>query len=340
MRRTGNLYERIHDWDNLLRAFHNASRGKRSRSDVVLYARDLDENLLRLQRQLRERNVAVGDYRYFTVYEPKERLICAASFRERVLHHAIMNVLEPVLDRFQIHDSYACRRGKGTVAALDRAAAFARRYAVFAKLDVRKYFDSVPHDRLMELLRRRLKDRSLLDLVERILASYERRPGRGIPIGNLTSQHLANFYLAHGDHLVKDRLRLPGYVRYMDDMILFHHSREQLRRVRQEVERYVERDLLMQLKPPVTGRTAAGVPFLGFLLTPAGILLTRRKRLAAVHRVTAAAHELAFGKWTEGEYAGRLLPVFAHLSLARSLPFRQNLMKRWDLGLEPRETGR
>lgn len=333
MRRTGNLYDRIVDEDNLRLAFYRAARGKRLRPDVLAFECDIDSALRALQAELRLGEVAVGDYRYFTVWEPKERLICAASFRERVLHHAVINVLDPVLERFQIDDSYACRVGKGTEAALLRSLACCRSHAWFLKLDVRRYFDSIPHETLLRLLARKVKDRRLLALVGAIVDSYERLPGRGLPIGNLTSQHLANFYLAHVDHLVKDHLRVRGYIRYMDDMLIFGESSAALAAVERQVRSYIGDDLQLQLKPVVKGRAAGGVPFLGFRVYPGGIHLSRRKRRLAGARVRHAALMHHSGVWTDHEYAAHVLPVFAHLELARSRRFRHSLIQRWDHGM-------
>ena len=154
MRRTGNLYDAIHDPENLRLAFCKARRGKEDRREVRKFARDLEGNLSRLRDDLAGETAAVGEYRHFRVRDPKERTIYAAAFPERVLHHAVMNVCDPVFERFQIFDSYATRRGKGTFAALERARRFTGSNAWFLKLDVRKYFDSVDHGILKGQLRR------------------------------------------------------------------------------------------------------------------------------------------------------------------------------------------
>ncbi len=328
--------------ENLSLAFYKAARGKRRKRDVAQYQRSLDRNLGLLRAQLISRDVPVGEYRYFTVYEPKERLICAASFRERVLHHAIINVLDPILDRFQIHDSYACRAGKGTEAAVVRAFSFSRRFGHFLKLDVRRYFDSIPHGRLLGLLERRIKDSDLFELLRRIVASYEIMPGRGLPIGNLTSQHFANFYLAHLDHFIKEQLRIPGYLRYMDDMVLFAENGATLGRALDGVRTFVHGRLSLDLKPAILGAVKGGLPFLGFVVFRDAVRLSRRKKGLARRRASEAYHNLAVGEWSETAFADHVLPVFSHLRLAQSLRFRQQLVAKWDhgIGLEPRETGR
>ncbi|MBP5673741.1 MAG: hypothetical protein J6X49_15240 [Victivallales bacterium] len=221
MKRAGNLYMEIAEMDNLRLAFWKAQRGKRGKREVMAYRENLDEELMRLHEQLVQGEVEVGRYHYFTIHDPKERMICAADFRERVLHHAIMNVCEPFFERYQIHDSYACRKGKGVDACLERLQEMCRRHQWYLKLDIHKYFDSIPHEGMKQVLRHYFKDTRLLMLFYRIIDSYEVASGRGIPIGNLTSQHFANMYLGVLDHQLKEVWKVPGYVRYMDDFILF-----------------------------------------------------------------------------------------------------------------------
>ena len=221
MKRSGKLYRHIAEWDNLLIAFYNAARGKRLKPDVALYEKNLYENLKTLQTHLIEQHVSIGNYRFFKIYDPKERLICAAPFEERVLHHAIINITGLVFERLQIYDSYACRKGKGTNVALLRALYFTKQYPYFLKLDMKKYFDSIPHSKLAVLLAAKFKDKALLNLFDKLLASYCVTEGRGLPIGNLTSQYFANFYLGIFDHYAKEKMQVKGYVRYMDDVLLF-----------------------------------------------------------------------------------------------------------------------
>lgn len=183
MKRIGKIFEEIVDYDNLRLAFWKASRGKRSRDDQISFGRNLDDELARLRDGLRNLNYFIGDFKRFTIYDPKEREICAATFGERVLHHAIMNVCESYFDKWLIYDSYACRKGKGQIAAVKRAREFAGKYTWFMKCDFRKYFDSIPHDRLKFALARKFKDRKVLDWFYKIIDSYEKTKGRGLPIG-------------------------------------------------------------------------------------------------------------------------------------------------------------
>ena len=235
MKRLGDVFGRIVAFDNLLLAFRKARRGKRRRPPVASFELRLERELLALQRELLTGDYHPGAYRLFTIYERKPRQIAAAPFRDRVVHHALLNVIEPVIDRRFIADSYACRAGKGTHAAVDRYQHWSRRHAYALKVDIARYFPSIDHDILKEKLRRYLKDGRVLRLFDRIIdgsppfpdtGSPDYFPGddlfspldrpRGIPIGNLTSQFLANLYLDGFDHFVKEELRVRPYLRYVD----------------------------------------------------------------------------------------------------------------------------
>ena len=385
MRRAGNLYVRICDPDNLREAFLKARRGKSSRPDVMAYVANLDANLADLRRRLENRDWAIGDYRYFTVFDPKERTICAAPFSERVLHHAVMNVCEPLFEKWQTDASHACRKGRGLDSALAAARRNARRNGWHLKLDVRKYFDSIPHDRLLGRHGRRFQDPDLMALFAAILDTYGiRRPAsapspdggletaspfyggletaspvdggreaaspvdggleaaspfyggletaspvdggleaasplaaRGLPIGNLTSQFFANFYLEPLDRYVKETLRASGYVRYMDDFALWGDSREAMKAWEREVRAFCRRELGLTLKPPVLNRTGAGLPFLGYIVRPGKLKLGLRARRRFAAGIRAA---------NSHEDAGRALALLSFAGRADSAALRRKIL--------------
>lgn len=212
-------------YGNLLTAAHKAARGKRSLANVARFNFDLERNLVQLYDELTSRCYQPGRYRTFEIFEPKKRTISAAPFRDRVVHHALCNVLEPVFEPTFVFDSYACRRGKGTHAAVDRFQKFARRHRYVLQCDLRKFFPSVDHEILKQVIRRKIKDPGVLWLIDRIidaanpqeavdgmfpgddlLTIAERR--RGLPIGNQTSQFFANVIMNPFDHFVRDHLRI------------------------------------------------------------------------------------------------------------------------------------
>ena len=286
MRRLAGIWPQVASFENLLLAYRQARRGKGRRPDVVRFALNLEKELLGLQRELRDDSYRPGAYRLFRIYERKPRIIAAAPFRDRVVHHAVMNLIEPPLDRTFIHDSYACRRGKGVHAAVDRYQVWARRNAYGLKMDVAQYFPSIDHEILKEKLRRRIKDARVLTLLDRIidtsppvkqppsyfpeddlLTPLERR--RGIPIGNLTSQFLANLYLDDLDHYVKQQLRVRAYLRYVDDMVALDDDKVRLAEVREAVrERLAAERLLLHPRKAHVSPTADGLDLLGYLVFP------------------------------------------------------------------------
>jgi RNA-directed DNA polymerase len=227
-----NLFPKVWDFENLWLASKKAQLGKRTQPEVYAFSRHLERNLFQLQKELREGAWMPGAYRDFYVYDPKMRLISAAPYRDRVVHHALYRVLEPVFEPRFIYDSYACRPGKGTHAAANRYTQFARKANYVLKCDIRRYFESIQHSNLMSEIRRSITDEPLLALVERILSSNDSREGakagQGIPIGNLTSQFFANVYLNRFDHWIKEELGHRFYIRYVDDFVLLHNEKRVL----------------------------------------------------------------------------------------------------------------
>ncbi|MCP4399318.1 MAG: RNA-dependent DNA polymerase, partial [bacterium] len=224
MKRAGNLFEEIACFHNLrLAAYKAFLGGKKFTPRAAAFYLNLEQELLVLEQELLSGSYRPAPYNSFIIYEPKKRRISASDFRDRVVHHAICNLLEPLLDKSLIFDSYACRTGKGSHAAVKRAQHFACRFRYCLKCDIRKYFETLDHQRLKQLLARKIKDPRLLDLLGVIIdhAVPEYQPGKGLPIGALTSQLFANLYLGELDHLVKECMRVKGYLRYMDDFLLF-----------------------------------------------------------------------------------------------------------------------
>ena len=334
MKRVGGLMEAVVDPENMRIAYYRAQRGKEDRPGVRAFSAHLQDNLSSVREALLSGACSFGDYHYFKVYDKKERTICAAAFRERVAHHALMRVCDPVFERVQIADSYASRRGKGTFAALDRAQAFTRNYAWFLKLDARKYFDSIDHEILKRQLKRLFKDATVLRLLDAVIDSYETEPGRGVPIGNLTSQYFANHYLSIADHFVKERLRVPGYVRYMDDMLLWSHDKTRLLTVGKALQAFLDTELALSLKPFCLNRSARGLPCLGFLVFPKTIRLDARSRKRYRRKLAAAYGELVDGDIDQHDFSPRIAALVAHTEHADSVGFRRQVLHSF--GYRPR----
>ena len=322
MKRIGHLFECVVEPDNLRLAFIKASRGKRQRADQMAFQRNLDEELHHLREGLLAGDYPVGNYSRFTIWEPKEREICAASFGERVLHHALMNVCEPYFDRWLIFDSYACRQGKGQLKAVQRAAARAGQLGWFLKGDFRKYFDSIPHDRLMDVLERKFKDPCLLYWFRRIVESYEKTPGRGLPIGNLTSQHFANLYL---DRFDRAHPNFP-YVRYMDDFVFWSSDKAALLGLRDRLENWVGDELGLALKErPYINRTAHGMDFLGMRIYPNEVRLNRASKVRYRRKVRACEVAFSCGDITEEALQARVTSLTSFTEQARAGLWRKTI---------------
>lgn len=329
MRRTNNLINSVADIENLRIAFWKARKGKSYSREVQLYRDALDDNLLKLRTQILETGVEVGRYRYFKVYDPKKRQICASAFSEQVLHHALMNVCHDTFEHTQIFDSYASRKGKGTYAALDRAKVYTREYRFFLKLDVRKFFESIHHGVLKNQLHDLLKDHRVLTILYTIIDSYDASldgSGRGVPIGNLTSQYFANHYLSGLDHDIKEVLKIKAYVRYMDDMILWHDDKAVLKDTYLAIKQYVETTLQCALKPELLNYCSCGLPFLGYLVFPHHIRLAQRSKKRFIRKWNALQDKYDTGKWSESECQRHLLPLLAFTQHADAKGFRKKVM--------------
>lgn len=291
------LQEQLISWQNLRLAYDNASQGKRGKADVSRFELYLGDNLLELQSLLSDQSYQPERYHNFYIHEPKKRLISAAPFRDRVVHHALCNLSVPFFERRMIFDSYANRPGKGTHRALARCQEFARRYRYCLPCDIRQFFPSIDHAVLLSILKRMLPDDSLDWLIERILVSGQgvlseeydmvyfpgddllaiQRP-RGLPIGNLTSQWWANCYLTPFDNFVQRELGCGAYLRYVDDFLLFSNSRKQLWEWRAAIiERLGRYRLTVHEESAQSRPVQEGISFLGFITFPERRQIKARK---------------------------------------------------------------
>ena len=330
MKRVGRLYQRIWLYDNLLLAAYKAGKGKRSRLDVINFYRYFDINIEKIGQGLRHHRPDIGHYRFFRIRDPKPRHICAAPFPERVLHHAIMNVCQPVLESFAIFDSYACRKGKGTSKALARAKQFVRKYPWYLKLDIRKYFDSIDHEILLAALARRFKDHELLRLFAKLVDTYHTEPGKGLPIGNLFSQHGANFYLGLFDHWLKEERRVKGYLRYMDDMVLFGPRKSHLTKELAAVQHFLARRLKLELKPNIQlNRSRHGLPFLGYRIFPHTIRLSSSSKRRFINKFIEYEHKWHEGIWSDEQLVRHMEPLIAFTMVADAKGLRTEVIERY-----------
>ena len=339
------LYPTVTSFENLYQAFKKAAKGKRSQAAVAAFEFNLEANLFRLQEELQAKSYRHGDYDSFYICDPKHRLISAAPFRDRVVHHALVRVIEPIFERSFIPDSYANRVGKGTHAALGRCQEFARRYRYVLQCDIRQFFPSIDHAVLRAILARKVGDPDVLWLADRILESgvgvlsgeYEMTyfPGddlfaaarpRGLPIGNLTSQFWANCYLNPLDHLIQRELGCQAYLRYVDDLLLFSDSKGQLWGWKGGVQNSVAglRVTLHEQENTVYP-VSNGIPFLGFRVYPPHRRLKRANGLAFARRFRRQCAALACSEMTFEELDRRVQGWIAHAAHGDTYRLRRSL---------------
>lgn len=268
------LQEAMADYGNIQKAYNKARKCKRYRKDVLQFTKDKEENLELVRNDIQGLTYEPSEYRYFKVYEPKERQIMALPFCDRVVQHAINNILEPIFNQRFIFHSYACRKGKGMHGASDTLQEWLYEWQTFnpeqplyaIKADIHHCFQSINHDVLKAEIRKVIKDAGALELTDRIIDHNGQMPdGIGIPVGNLTSQLFANIYLNKLDQYIKHTLGVKYYIRYMDDFIILSPDIAQLRCWLADIERFLRDELKLELNPKTTILAAKnGIDFVGY----------------------------------------------------------------------------
>ena len=329
-----NLYPEICSFSNLLLASRKAQRGKRFRPDVYAFNARLEENLLELQRELQTESWQPGPYREFYVQESKRRLISAAPYRDRVVHHALCNVIEPLFERSFIFDSYACRKGKGTHAAADRYTQFARKARYVLKCDVSRYFPSIRHDILFGQLARRIGDRDTLWLCERVVRSSGDEAllwpsGFGIPIGNQTSQFFANVYLNDFDHWMKEQLNCRYYLRYVDDFLALSHDKQWLHSLIPRIEDRLGRiGLELHARKRTVFPVSEGCDFMGYRIWPTHRRLRPADGYRLQRRLKAMACDYRAGKIDREHIQSSIMSWVGHAQHADTWALRRAMLSR------------
>lgn len=297
-KRYNNLWDKVIDFSNLYEAYLKARKGHRWDAEVLRFSAQLEEELINLQNHLIWGTYQTGPYRFFTVYEPKERLVAALPFHDRVAQHALCNVIGPIFERRFIYHSYACRVGKGTHRGADQLQRWLRECertwgrVYCLKADIRKYFASIDHEVLMRLITRAIKDERVLAMCQEIIESGS-DTGKGLPIGNLTSQWWANLYLDQLDHFVKEELRVKHYLRYMDDTVFLSPSKKELWQWYAEIKCFLEDKLRLQLnlKTSIFPVGPRPVDFLGYRIWPEYRLLRKDSIKRARRRLKRMQHQ-------------------------------------------------
>lgn len=279
MKRINNLYEKIYDIKNLHLADKHARKGKSDQYGIKAHDRNRDENILSLHEMLKNKTYKTSPYTTFTIFEPKQREIFRLPyFPDRITHHAVMNILEPIFVSTFTSDTYSCIKGRGTHAAarsVKKSLRDVRGTKYCLKLDIQKFYPSIDHDILKKLLRRKFKDKNLLWLLDEIIDSAP-----GAPIGNYLSQYFANFYLTYFDHWIKEELRVKYYFRYADDMVILSDNKQYLHKLLAEIRKYLNDNLKLKIKSnyqifPVSAR---GIDFVGYKFYHTHTLMRKKNK--------------------------------------------------------------
>lgn len=340
-----NLWPDIANFQNLLAAAKKAQRGKRLQENVSRFNVEMEPNLFRLLDELETGRYRPGPYKSFHILDPKPRMISAAPYRDRVVHHALCNRIAPLLEGSMIADTYANRTGKGTHAAVERYRQYARRYPFVLKCDIKKFFPSIDHEILKKLIRRKIGCRRTLALIDLIIDNSNPQEGhlayfpgddlfsplqrrRGLPIGNLTSQLWGNYYLNPLDHFIKETLCCPAYIRYVDDFVVFGENKAELFAIKQKIETFLQdfRLLLHERKSRVY-RTDEGVTFLGYRIFPGFTLLPSQNVRRFRKRARQNIKRYHKGKMPLQDFIGSLKGWEGHALRANTWRLRKKLIQ-------------
>ena len=353
MKTYNNLYPKIYNLSNLILAWRKARKGKTKKKYVIEFEKDLIKNLLKLQKELVEQTYNPLPLKTFILRDPKTRKISKSAFRDRIIHHALFRILEPIFDKTFIYDSCANRKGKGNLFALERFYKFIRKisgngiilenefednnfvYGYCLKADIKHYFEEVNHETLLEIISRKIKDEKIIWLIEQILNNLpaSKLGGgangfllKGMPLGNLTSQFFANVYLNELDYFVKHKLKAKYYIRYVDDFVILHSSKEQLKKWNAEIEKFLKDKLRLELHHQKSKiiPLSHGIDFVGFRIFYYFKLL----RIRNIRKMLLKIGEYKVGKITKEKILESFQGWNAYAKWADSLKLRRKIVQK------------
>jgi retron-type reverse transcriptase/predicted DNA-binding transcriptional regulator len=331
------LFAEICKYENLEQAFRKARKGKTRKDYIMEFEDKLDANLLCLRSELLLQTYRPRPLKTFILRDPKTRKISKSDFRDRVIHHALCNVIEPIFDKTFIHDSYANRKGKGTFAAIKRFDNFKRKVSqnntrpcFVLKADIRHYFDNVDHNILIEIIKKRIPDVKVLWLIKTILENHKTTAeGTGMPLGNLTSQFFANVYLNELDQYVKRNLRARYYIRYVDDFVILHSSKEKLEQYKGQIDNFLRSRLALELHPDKSKIMSLeqGISFLGFRIFYHHRLVRKKNLLKFETKLRTLKEEYAKGLAEREKIVEFFEGWLAYVSHADTYKYRRHLVR-------------
>ncbi len=328
MKRVNNLFKQVYTFENLLSAYKKARKGTKKNADVNQFSFQLEKRLLELSLSIQSGTYQPSRYRYFEIYDPKKRTIAVAPFCDRVVHHAIINMLEPIYEKRFYDHSYATRKNKGAHKATAQLRNYLKNNTWYFKTDIEKYFDSINHDILLSIIAHKIKDKPLLELIEKVIRNNS--VAKGLPIGNLTSQFFANVYLNEFDHFVKHELKVKYYIRYMDDFIILDNCKLKLQNIRREVKGYLENKLLLYLQENVTciNRVSSGINFLGLRIFPNTLRIKNKNLKRVVRKMEARIWLWKNGYMAENIFIDSMNSYWAFLSYHGMYNLRRSIIDK------------
>ena len=290
-KRIDNVFDKKIKFTNIFNAYKRASDGKHSNKEVILYELDLATNLVNLLKEIYSGTYKQGIYRRFVIYEPKERIILALPFKDRVIHQwYVEEFIKPIFVPKMIVDSYACLEEKGVHKASKKMQYYMKKSYkenpdfYILKCDVAKFFYSIDKQRLFNIIKRYVKDKKFLDLTKKII--FDGTGKKGIPIGNYTSQYFANIYLNELDHYIKEKLGVKYYVRYMDDFVMVMQDKEECKKTKQLIEEFLEQKLDLKLNSKTSYfKHKQGLSFCGYRIFVNKIILINANKKKIYKRV-------------------------------------------------------
>lgn len=326
MKRHGNLFSKIIEKDNIYLAYRKARKGKGWQDTVKNFECNLDENIESIQKSLINKTYSTSSYTQKTIYEPKQRIIYKLPFNpDRIIQHAVMNIVEPIWDDLMIHDSYSCRAGKGIHAASKRTSEFIRKInpGYCLKMDIRKFYPSIDHETMLDIVKQKIKCQDTIDLFEDVI--YSMPDGKNIPIGNYTSQWLGNLYMNEVDMFVKHNLHFKHYIRYCDDFIFLHKDKTYLHEIKNTVTDFINISLDMSLSKDDIFPISHGIDFLGYRHFPNYILVRKSTAKRVKKRLQHLPMRLSNEEITKDQYRSTIASTLGWLQWADSYNLRQDL---------------
>lgn len=324
-----NVYHEVYNFKNLVLAFKKARKGKTKKDYVVRFEENLRDNLKQLKFELMTLTYKPLPLKTFILRDPKTRKISKSAFRDRVIHHALCNIIEPIFDKTFIYDSCANRKGRGTLSALKRFEIFKRKAthnlkseAFCFKADIKHYFQEVDHEILIKIVKKKVKDEKIIWLIKTILRNSNNK-GKAMPLGNLTSQFFANVYLNELDRFVKHKLKARYYIRYVDDFVVLHESKEQLEIWKKEIELFLNTNLKLEPHPEKSRiiSLSAGIDFVGSRNFYHFTILRKRN----VRKISECIRKYRNRELTKDKIAEIFQGWQAHAKWANTYKLRRNL---------------